>query len=164
MKILPFLDQLAHVAEKESEEQSADVAAVHVRVGHENHFVVAELRGVEIIFADAGAERGDDGANFFVAEHLVVAGFFDVEDFALERKDRLIAAIAAAFGRATGGFTLDEEEFAARGIAFLAISELSGQAARVERGFSAGEFTGFARGFAGAGSVNTLADNFAGDG
>ena len=64
-----------------------------------------------------------------MAEHLVVAGFFDVEDFALEREDRLIAAVASAFGGAAGGFTLDEEEFAARGIAFLAIGELSGQAA-----------------------------------
>jgi hypothetical protein len=117
------------VAEKESEKQGANVAAVDVRVGHENHFVIAEFRGVEIILANAGAERGDDGANFFVAEHLVVAGFFDVENFAFQRKDRLIAAIAAAFCGAACGFALDEEEFAARGIAFLAIGELSGQAA-----------------------------------
>ena len=76
-------DQFLHVAEEESEQQGADVRAVDVRVGHQNDFVIAELAGVEIVLADAGAERGDDGANFLVAEHLVVASLFDVEDFAL---------------------------------------------------------------------------------
>jgi hypothetical protein len=73
-------------------------SSVHVRVGHQNNFVVAKLAGVEIVFADAGAECGDDAANFLVAEHFVVAGFLDVEDLALERQDGLVAAIAAALG------------------------------------------------------------------
>src|SRR5208282_2428956 len=116
-----LFDQLAHVAEEKSEQQRADVAAVHVRVGHEDHFVVAELRSVEIVLADAGAERRDDGADFLVAEHLVVAGLFDVEDLALERQDRLVAAVAPALGRAAGGLALDDEKLAAGGVAFLAV-------------------------------------------
>src|SRR5271156_4161464 len=159
-----FFDQLAHVAEEKREQQGADVAAVHVRVGHQNHFVVAQLAGVEIVFADACAERGDDAANFLVAEHFVVAGLFDVEDFALERQDGLVAAIASALSRAAGGFAPDPEDFAARGIAFLAIGELSGQSAGIERGFAAGEFAGLAGGFAGARGVNALADDFSRDG
>ena len=103
-------------------------------------------------------------ANFLVAEHFVVAGFFDVEDFALERQDGLVTAVAAALGRAAGGFALDEEDFAARGIAFLAIGELSGQAAGIERGFAASKLASFAGGFAGARGVNALADNFSRDG
>jgi len=71
---------------EKSEQQRADVAAVDVGVGHQNNLVIAELAGVEIVFADAGAERGDDGANFFVAEHLVVARFFDVENLPLSGK------------------------------------------------------------------------------
>ena len=35
------------------------------------------------------AERRDHGADFFVAQHLVVAGLLDVEDLALQRKDGL---------------------------------------------------------------------------
>ena len=140
------------------------MAAVDVRVGHQNHFVIAQFGGVEIVLADAGAERGDDGANFFVAEHFVVARLFDVEDLALERKDGLIAAIAPAFGRAAGRFSLDEEEFAARRIAFLAIGELSRQTAGIERGFAAGELARFSRGFASARGVNALADDFSRDG
>ena len=39
---VPALDQLVHVAEEKRQQQRADVAAVHVRVGHEDDFVVAE--------------------------------------------------------------------------------------------------------------------------
>ena len=122
------------------------------------------MDGVEIVLADAGAERGDDGANFLVAQHLVVARLFDVEDFALERQDGLVAAVAPALGRAAGGFALDDEELAARGIALLAIGELSGQAAGIQRGLAARELAGLAGGFAGAGGVNALADDVARDG
>ena len=124
------LDQLLHVAEEKREQQRADVAAVHVGVGHQDDFVIAQLAGVEIVFADAGAERGDDGANFFVAEHLVVAGFFDVQDLALERQDGLVAAVAALLGGAAGRFALDHEHFAARRIALLAIGQLARQVRR----------------------------------
>ena len=158
------LDELLHVAEEKSEEQGADVAAVDVGVGHENDFVIAKLAGVEIVLADAGAEGGDDGANFFVAEHFVVAGFFDVENFALEGEDGLKFTVAAHFGGAAGGFTLDDEEFAARGIAFLAIGELAGKAAGIHGGFAAGEFAGFAGGFAGARGFDAFADDAARDG
>ena len=70
-------------------------------------------------------------ANFLVAQHLVVARFFDVEDFALERQDRLVAAVAALLGGAACRFSLDDEKFAARWIALLAIGQLSGQAAGI---------------------------------
>src|SRR4029077_3776187 len=104
-----FIDELTHVTEEKGEQQRANVAAVHVRVGHQDHFVIAQLRGVEIIFADAGAEGGDDAADFFVAEHLVVAGFLDIQNLTFERQDGLVAPIAPAFGRSAGGFSLDDE-------------------------------------------------------
>ncbi len=37
------LDQLLHVAEEECQQQGADVASVHVGVGHQNNFAVAQL-------------------------------------------------------------------------------------------------------------------------
>ena len=158
-----FLDQFAHMAEEKREQQRANVAAVHVCVGHQNHFVVAQLAGIEIVFADAGTERRDDAADFLVAEHLVVAGLFDVQDFALERQDGLVAAVAAALGRASGRLTLDKKQFAAGRIAFLAIGELARQSAGIERRFAAGKLASLARGFAGARRVNALADNFSRD-
>ena len=157
----PAIDQLLHVAEEKRQQQRADVRAVDVGVGHENHFVIAKFSRVEIVLADAGAERRDDGANFFVPQHFVVARFFDVEDFALERQDRLVLAVAAHFCRAAGGFALDDEQLAARRIALLAIGELPGQAAGIHRGFAPRQFAGFARSFAGARGIDALADDAA---
>ncbi len=158
------IDELLHVAEEESEQQGTDVRAVDVGVGHQNNFVIAQLAGIEIVLTDARAECGDDGADFFVAEHFVVAGFFDVEDFALERKDRLELAIAAHFRGAAGRFTLDDKQFAAAGIAFLTVRELAGQTAGIHGGFAASQFAGFTGGFAGARGVNALADDATSDG
>ena len=60
------LDQLGHLAVEEGQQQGADVGAVHVRVGHDDDAVVAELVGVEVVtahaLADAGAQRGDQRA------------------------------------------------------------------------------------------------------
>jgi hypothetical protein len=103
------LDQLGHVAEEEGEQQRANVAAVHVRVGHQDNFVIAQLGDVEVVLADARAERRDDGTNFLVAQHLVVARFFDVEDFSFQRQDGLVFPVAPALGRAARRFALDDE-------------------------------------------------------
>src|SRR5712691_10326433 len=46
---VPALDQFLHVPEEKSQQQRADVTAIHVRVGHENNFVVAQFSGVEIV-------------------------------------------------------------------------------------------------------------------
>src|SRR6266478_124359 len=125
-------NQFLHVAEEKSEQQGADVTAVHVRVGHQNDFVVTR--------------------------------FFDVKDFALERENRLIFAVAAHFCGAASGFALDHEQFAARRIAFLAIGEFPRQAARIHRGFAARKLASFASRFAGARGFNALANNAAGYG
>src|SRR6202049_27179 len=123
------IDELLHVAEEKRQQQRADVTAIDVRIGHKNYFVIAEFTGVEIVFADAGTQRGDDGANFFVAKHLVVARFFYVENFSFERKDGLEFAVAAHFCGAACGFALNDEKLAVRGITFLAVGELAGESA-----------------------------------
>src|SRR5260221_10968077 len=51
------LDQLVHVAEKECEQQRADVRTVNVGVSHENDFGVTQLGRIKIFFTDAGAQR-----------------------------------------------------------------------------------------------------------
>src|SRR5262249_30401154 len=140
------LNEFLHVAEEEGEQQGADVRAVHVGVGHQNDFVIAEFAGVEIVLSDAGAARGDDGTDFLVAEHLVVAGLFDVEDFALEGKNGLIFAVSALLGGAASGLALDDEELAAGGITLLAVRELAGEAARIHRGLAPSELAGLAGG------------------
>ena len=73
---------------------------VHVRIGHDDDALIAQLGEVEILRADAAAERRDHRLDLVAAEHLVEPRFLDVEDLALERQDRLEAPIASLLGRA----------------------------------------------------------------
>lgn len=100
------------------------MAAVHVRVGHADDAVVAELIQMKIL-ADAAAERGNHGFDFRVGENLVQARFFHVEDFAAQRQNRLKMAVASALGGAAGAVALDEENFAFGGVALRAVRQLS---------------------------------------
>ena len=157
------VDQLAHLPVEERQQQRADVRAVHVRVGHDDDPVVAQLGDVEVLGADAGAERRDHGLDFVAAEHLVEAGLLDVEDLALDRQDRLEAAVAPLLGRAAGRLTFDDVELAERGIAFLAVGQLARQGAAVERALAADQIAGLARGLARAGGIDRLQDDPLGD-
>ncbi len=155
------LDQFLHVAEEERQQQRADVAAVDVGVGHQDDFAVAQLGRIEIVLRDAGAERGDHGANFFVRQHLVVARFLDVENFSLERKDRLEAPIASLLRGSACGLALDQEQLAAFRLALGTIGQLAGQASAIERAFAARQIAGFAGGFTGAGRIDRFVDDLA---
>ena len=105
-----------------------------------------------VALADAGADGGDERADFLVGEHLVEAGLLGVDQLAAEREDRLEAAVAALLGGAAGGVALDDVELGQRGIAFGAVGELAGQAAAGEGALADG-LAGLARGLAGAGGV-----------
>ena len=72
------LDQLGHLAVEEGEQQGADVGAVDVGIGHDDDAVIAQLIGVVIVLADAGAERGDQRSDFLAADDLVETRTLDV--------------------------------------------------------------------------------------
>ena len=78
------LDQLRHLAEEEGEQQRADMGAVDIGVRHDDDLVIAQLVDVEIVLADAGAERGDQRADLVRRQHLVEAGALDIEDLAAQ--------------------------------------------------------------------------------
>ena len=103
--------QRRHLAIEERQQQRANVRAVDVGVRHQNDLVITELRDIEIVFADAGAERRDQRFDFAVAQHLVEARFFDVQDLSLEWKDRLVLAIASLFGGTACRIALDDIDF-----------------------------------------------------
>jgi len=65
----------------------------------------------------------------------------------------------APFCGAAGGFTLDDEQFATRRIAFLAVGQFAGQATGIHRGFAASQLAGFTRSFSRTRGFNALADN-----
>src|SRR5690348_17539580 len=82
---------------------------IDVGICHDNDRMVTQLRGV-VIFFHARAESRDHEAYFLGGKHFVEARFFHVEDFTLERKDRLIAPVAALLGRAAGGIALEDRK------------------------------------------------------
>ena len=157
------LNEFLHVAEEEREQQRANVRAVHVGVGHQDDLAVAQLRNIEIFFANARAQRGNHGANFFMAKHLVVARFFHVQDLTLQRKNGLKAAVTSLLGGAARALTLDEIDLAAIGVALGTVGQLAGQASAVESTFAASQIAGLARGLASTRGLDRLVDDFLGD-
>jgi hypothetical protein len=158
------VDELGHLPVEERQQQGPDVRAVHVRVGHDDDAVVAELLDVEVLGADAAAERGDHRLDLVAAQHLVEAGLLDVEDLALDRQDRLEATIPALLCRPAGRLALDDVDLALCRIAFLAVGELAGEAAAVERALCAAPGRAPCGGLAGTRRIYRLADDALGDG
>ena len=153
------LDQRRHLAEEEGEEQRADMGAVDVGVRHDDDLVVAELVGVELLAADAGAERGDQRADLLGAEHLVEARPLDIEDLAAERQHRLVLAVPALLGRAAGRVALDDEDLGLRRVALLAVGELAGERGHVERALAPRQLARLPRRLAGGRRLDHLADD-----
>ena len=104
-------DQLGHLPEKESKQQSANVRSVDVGIGHDNDPAVAQLGNIEATFvlavaiffrfADPGADGRNHGLDLIVLEELILARFFDVYQFSADRKNGLITSITSLFGGAT---------------------------------------------------------------
>src|SRR5580704_13830111 len=82
---------------------------------HDNDAVIAQLVDVEIIAPDATAERRDQRTDFGGSEHFVEARLLNIENFALERQDRLRAPIAALLRGAAAEKPLDETQLGSRG-------------------------------------------------
>ena len=139
------------------------MGAVHIGICHYDDAVVAEFGDVECAFlvtvADAGADGGDHGLDFGILEDFIEAGFFDVDEFAADGEDGLVASVAALFGGAAGGVTFYDEEFCEGGVAFGAIGEFTWKAAAGERAFADG-FSCFAGSLAGAGGHEGFFDYF----
>ena len=132
------------------------MCAVHIGVGHDNHFVVADFLDIKIIAANTCAQRRNHRADFLGAQHSVKPGALDVQDFTLQRQYRLILTIARLFGRASRRIPLHEEEFGFGRVALLTIRELAGERSNIQCGFTARQITGFARRFAGGGGFGNL--------
>src|SRR6266550_1750014 len=135
------------------------MAAIDIRVGHDDDAVIARLRRLEILAADAGAERLDQGADLGRGQHFVEAGALDIEDLTLQRQDRLKCAVAALLRGAAGAVTLDNEELALGGIALLAIGELAREVGDVERALAPGQVARLACSFARRSRLDDLADD-----
>ena len=149
---------LAHLPVEERQQQRADMRAVDVGVGHDDDLVIAQLVGVELVVADAGAERGNQRADLLRAQHLVEAHALDIQDLAAQRQHRLEFAVAALLGGAAGRVALDDEQFGLRRVLLLAVGELARQRGDAER-ILARHLARLARGLARGRGLDHLADD-----
>ena len=104
------------------------MGAVHVRVGHDHNFVVAQFGDVEVIsisFGKSAAERIDHGFDLRVGKHFVYRGFFHIKDLPPDGKDRLIIPVSGGLCGTACGISLYDEDFALGRIFFLAVSQLT---------------------------------------
>ena len=76
--------------------------AVDIGVGHDDDLVIAELGEVELVLADARAERGDQRADLLRRQHLVEARPLHIEDLAAQGEHGLEGAVARLLGAAAG--------------------------------------------------------------
>ena len=107
---VPGLDQFAHLAEEEREQQRADVLPVHVGVGHDDDLAVADLAHV-LDVVDVHADGRDQCGDFVVLQQLLQLGLLDVEHLSAKRQNGLVHPVAATFRAAAGRITFDEEQF-----------------------------------------------------
>ena len=103
------------------------MGTVHVGVGHDHDTVVAEVLHIEVLALDPQAQGRDQRLDLRVFVDLGVVGFFNVEDLAPQRQDRLKAAVAALLGGATSGVALNDVDLRFAGVAGAAVSQFSWQ-------------------------------------
>ena len=89
--------------------------------------MVPELFDVVTVLANPRSQGRDQGDDLVAREHLVDTSFFDIEDLAAKRQDRLYSTIATLLGRPPCAVTLDDEKFGLLGVPFLTVGELSGE-------------------------------------
>ena len=66
IKIATF-NQFWHLAEKERQQERADMRTIDVSVCHDHNFMIAQLFDIEFIATNACAQRHDQIANFLAA-------------------------------------------------------------------------------------------------
>ena len=128
------------MAEQEGQDEGLDVASVHIRVTHDDDFVVAEFGQIEgpLVFFSPyrDTQGGVDVFDLLVVEDLVLHGLFHVEDLASKWHDGLEHAVAALLGCATCRIALDKKQLAKGRIFFSTVRQFSGEPASAHDGFA----------------------------
>ena len=91
------------------------MAAVNIGIGHDNDFMIPQFFDIQrlaVFFGtDGDPKGGKDIFYLLVFKDLVLHGFFHVQDFSFQGKDRLEVTVAALFCRSACGITLNDKYF-----------------------------------------------------
>ena len=105
-----LVEQILHLPEEEGQQQSSDMGAVDVGIRHQYYLAVSAFGQIELVYADTGSQRADNGPNLIVCQHFFQSRLFHVEDFSLEWQDCLDISIPSSLCRAAGRVTFDYED------------------------------------------------------
>ena len=76
--------------------------SIHIRIGHNDNFVIADFFCIHAIFgiiAYPGSDRRNQRAYFSRGEHFIQPGPFHIQDFAAQGQNGLIGPVPPLFGR-----------------------------------------------------------------
>ena len=107
---MSFPDQFRKKTIKERQQQCRDVMTVHIRVGIDYDFSVAQPRVIKR-FAHAGPDALNKTLDFLIGFELFTGSLLHVEDLASYRQYGLEPTIAGLLGRAACAITFDYEQF-----------------------------------------------------
>ena len=97
------------MAVKESDIETFDMGSVHIGIGHDDDFVVAQFIQIELL-PYSGTDSHNQTFEFIRFDDLVYPGSFSIEDFAEERENRLEFAVTAVFGRPSRRISLNYKQ------------------------------------------------------
>ena len=159
-----LLDDLREVTEEQRHDQRVDVRSIDISIGHDNHFLVAQLVDVGFltvftIESEADTQCLDDVVHLVAFEGFVPHGFLYVQNLTAQGQDGLEGTVTALLGRAACRVTLDEEQFAFFGILAGAVGQLAGHASTSHGRLALYGFAGFAGSYTGGGGQYHFVDN-----
>ena len=112
------------------------MAAVHVSIGHDDHFVIAQLRRIKFL-ANTGTQSRDHRLQLVVTIDLVSTHTLHVQHFTPQRQNRLETGVAAIGGRAACRVTLYDINFGQFRIVLIAVTQLIRHSCTTQRCFAA---------------------------
>ena len=134
---ISVFDQRTHAAEEEGQDQSGNVASVHIGIGHDDHLVVTQFAQVQFLWVVFGSDGhthcAEDVLDFFAFEDLMVHCFFHIQDLTAKRQDCLEVTVASLLGCTASRVPFDEEQLAKGGVFGRTVCQLAGKTAACHR-------------------------------
>ncbi len=123
--------------------------AVHVRIRHNDDFVIAKLRNVKI-FMYSGTKGADHGFDLVIPIDPVQPCLLHIQDLAPKRKDRLGHTVSRRFGGTSRGISFYQIDLAVYRVLIRTVRQLSRKRESVQSGLSSCQLPGFSRRLPGA--------------
>src|SRR5215467_1815369 len=87
-------DHWPHVTEEKGQKESTDMRPIHIRIGHNDDAMIADLLNVKIITTNPSPKSRNEYLNLLTAEHLFEACLLNVENLPPQRENRLKITVA----------------------------------------------------------------------